>query len=205
MRDQDFSDDVLLLADVLFKCCGSYLTIHFDGYDNVPDPGNWSRWTEDCVKRSDLVLLVCSPTLIQRLDTNSHELVPMKRGAFFADAIINTITPHKFIPVFLNVGLDQSYVADVRSEPYRSWIPMSLRASTCYWLNVRGFDNAMGDTEGMPAAEFGHKLSGLLQERRFEYMAYLVSRLTGISFTPQPTPTPISLPLPQPRESVIYC
>ena len=40
-------------------------------------------------------------SILQVQVPSSHEMVPMKRGAFFAHAIINTITPQKFIPVFL--------------------------------------------------------------------------------------------------------
>ena len=193
----DFSDDVILLADMLVKCFGNDLKIHFDGYDNYEDPSNWFRWTESHIMHSDLVILICSHILIQKLHSQSSELVPMKRGVFNADAIFNLISPQKFIPVFINVNQDQDRVPNVRSEPYISCVPPSLRGSTCYWLNLRALTDAIGDIENMDA-QLMQKLTGLLQEQRFQGIASLMYRLLGNSFTPQPTPANIPLYQPGP-------
>ena len=171
---EDFCSDVMDLADILSHTGG--LKCHFDGYDMPAEqqPTNWSLWTENMIIESDFVLMVCSPSLLQLLQSQGP--VEMLKGKFYANAITNAIPANaqKFIPVFLNVGLQLE------------WIPTSLLMRTCYQLNVAEFYEHLGDTEGLSHEEFGSRLGEVLQNQRFQQIASLLAHLRGESYNPQP-------------------
>ena len=181
---EDFCDDVVDLADILSHTGG--LKCQFDGYDMPAEhyPTNWSLWTEDMINRSDFVIMVCSPSLQQLLQ--SQDPVDMKKGMFYPNAITNVIHTHahKFIPVFLNVG------------PQLEWIPASLRMRTRYQLNLAEFHEHLGETEGLTPEEFGLRLGEVLQDVRFQNIASLLAHLRGESYNPQPQAplNPVRLP-----------
>jgi len=171
---EDFCSDVMDLADILSHTGG--LKCHFDGYDMPAEqqPTNWSLWTENMIIESDFVLMVCSPSLLQPLQSQGP--VEMLKGKFYANAITNAIAANaqKIIPVFLNVGLQLE------------WIPTSLLMRTCYQLNVAEFHEHLGDTEGLSHEEFGSRLGEVLQDQRFQQIASLLAHLRGESYNPQP-------------------
>ena len=189
---EEFCDDVGDLADLLSHTGG--LKCYFDAYDQLTDPTdgtpteqhptNWSKWTEKMIEMSDFVLIVCSPSLHRHLQ--SHGLVEMTRGKFFANAITNVIDSHasKFIPVFLNVGCQQDLV------------PTSLRMSTSYSLNMAEFRERLGDMEGLSQEQFASRLSEVLQEQRFQNIVALLAHLRGEPYNPQPHPPPNPVRLP---------
>jgi len=168
-------DEVLLLADLLNSCGG--IICQFDGYDMpASPPSNWSVWTEKMIETSDFVVTVCSPMLNRMLKDSQHELVNMQRGKFYADVVVNRISPHKFIPVFLNMPS--------RDE----WVPSNLQTSTYYSLDVSDFALTLGDTEGMHPCAFMQKMSDLLGDPKFQSITSLVTTLRKESLTPMPKP-----------------
>ena len=172
---QQFCDEVQLLADVLNSCGGIYC--HFDGYDSVC-VDNWSLWVQKTIEESDFVLTVCSPMLYQVLRDSRHKLVDMLRGKFYPDVIVNYISPHKFIPVFLDMP--------ARDE----WVPVNLQTSTYYELYVSNFAIAMGDTDGLHPLAFEKKMSALFDDPKFEKIASLIATLRKQSVNPRPLPPP---------------
>ena len=176
-------EDVLQLADLLYKCGG--IQCKFDGYDRSnPAPPNWSLWTEKMIRESDYVLMVCSEALLNALQSSSHEFVPMKRGKFFADAIVNTVRAPKFIPIFLN------------ARECLDWVPMSLQAATSYELKVEELCNEMGNTEGVSLRIFNKRLEEHLHNEKYEGIASLVAQLRKepLTVTPPQTPEVVSTP-----------
>ena len=168
-----FEDEVLLLADLLNSCGG--IICQFDGYDMpLAPPGNWSVWTEKMIETSDFVVTVCSPMLNRMLKDCQHELVNMQKGKFYADVVVNRISPHKFIPVFLNM------------PPREEWVPSNLQTSTYYSLNVSDFALALGETEGMHPKAFFEKMSDLFGDPRFKSITSLVTTLRKETLTPMP-------------------
>lgn len=166
-------DEVLLLADLLNSCGG--IICQFDGYDMPSSPpSNWSVWTEKMIETSDFVVMVCSPMLNRMLKNSQHELVNMQKGKFYVDVVVNRISPHKFIPVFLNM------------PPRDEWVPSNLQTSTYYSLNVNDFALALGDTEGMHPQAFMQKMSDLFGDRRFQSVTSLVTTLRKENVTPMP-------------------
>ena len=172
---QQFGEAVNLLADILSSCGGIFC--YFDGYDSVC-VDNWSLWVQKSIEQSDFVLTVCSPMLYQVLRDANHKLVEMLRGKFYPDAVVNYISPHKFIPVFLDMP--------ARDE----WVPVNLQTSTYYELHVSDFATAMGDTEGMHPLVFEKNMSILLEDPRFEKIALLIATLRKESVNPRPIPPP---------------
>ena len=183
---EQFCDEVLALADLLnrsggFKC-------EFDGYNTHKAIANWGVWTEDNVKESDFVLLLCSPMMSKYLKSPNHELVEMTVGKFYADSIPSYIDPKKFIPVFLNTSIQQQLV------------PANLQAVKHYELRVSVFISRMGDTQGMTAEQFEKQVTELLEEPVFRDIAALLAFLRREPQTPRPPQPeqPIQLPpLPQ--------
>ena len=191
----DFSDEVLALADFLTLSCGQTMKIHCDVYDDFPVPRNWTQWTEERITESNVVLFVCSPTLITML-TNRHVERPiqMKRGHVDADAVYNLIKSPKFVPVFLNDD-GPGRVPDLHTEPYSSWVPSKLRGTSRYWLDLKGLKSAVGETNSDD--EYRNQLERVL-ERNFEPITALLRRLRQTPGTqpPAPFPTPIAVPPP---------
>ena len=170
-----FCEEVLDLADVLNSCGG--IICQFDGYDTpFSETTNWSVWTSKMIEKCDFVITVCSPMLRRVFEDPQHELVNMSHGKFFADAIVNYISPHKFIPVFLN------------SMSREEWIPRSLQTATVYELEIESFEKQMGDAEGMHPAMFDEKMSSLLSLTEFDGIASLVATLRKEAMKPRPTP-----------------
>ena len=172
---QQFCEEVNLLADILSSCGGIYC--HFDGYDSL-SVDNWSLWLQNMIEESDFVLTVCSPMLCQVLRDARHKLVEMLRGKFYPDTVVNYISPHKFIPVFLDMP--------ARDE----WVPVNLQTSTYYELYVRDFANAMGNTEGILPLKFEKTMSRLLEDPKFEKIASLIATLRKEPVNPRPCPPP---------------
>lgn len=176
-------EDVLQLADLLYKCGG--VRCKFDGYDRSnPSPSNWSNWTEKMICESDHVLMVCSEALRNAFQRAAHDFVHMKRGKFYADVIVNTISAPKFIPVFLN-----------SRECLRS-VPMALQAATSYELRVKELCNAMGNTEGMALSTFNQRLEAHLGEEKYEGIASLIAQLRKEPLVLTPPQTPEVVPTP---------
>ena len=137
------------------------------------------------MQRCEYIVFVCSPMLKRTLHDSQHELISMQRGKFYADVVVNYISPHKFIPVFLNVP--------ARDE----WVPMSLQTATFYELPVNEFCAAVGDTEGMHPLQFERKMSYVLDDPRFESIAALIATLRKEPLNPRPKPPtrPVRPPL----------
>ena len=195
-QGEDFADDVLSLADFLIKNCGRDIKFHFDGHDHFQPPPNWAQWTEKCIERSDLVLFVCSPTLIKKLKSQHSETVSMRRAMFYSQAVYHLINPEKFVPIFINVDPNVNLVPNVHSKPYCEWVPSKLQGATHYWLNLRALDAALGDMEGVADMVVRERITELLSQQRFAPLRDLLSRLTGVANTAPPPPSSAPLLLP---------
>ena len=186
----EFCDDTLDLADLLSKSGG--FTCECDHYHT--HKANWSIWTEKMIKESDVVLLVCSPMMVQYLQEPSHQLVQMTRGKFYADSIPSYIDPKKFVPVFLNSSLQPQLV------------PANLQAVKHYELRVSELISRMGDTSGMTAEQFAKQVTELLEEPVFRDIAALLAflRRQCSTFRPLPPPQPIQIPcVPFPKSGTV--
>ena len=174
---QHFCEEVNLLVDIINSCDGIYS--HFDGYDSMC-VDNSSLWVQKTIEQSDFVLTVCSPMLYQVLRDAHHKLVEMLRGKLYPDAVVNYISPHKFIPVFLDMP--------ARDE----WVPVNLQTSTYYELYVLDFATAMGDTKGMLPLAFESKMSRLLEDPKITLLiaTLLIATLRKESVNPRPLPPP---------------
>ena len=166
-------DEVLLLADLLNSCGG--IICQFDGYDMLSLlPRNWSVWTEEMIETNDFIVTVCSPTLNRMLKDSQHELVNMQGGKFYADVVVNHISSHKFIPIFLN------------TPSCDEWVSSNLQTSTYYSLTISDFTLALGDTEGMHPQTFKQKMSDLFGDPGFQSIISLVATLQKEALTPMP-------------------
>ena len=170
-----FCDEVQLLADILSSYGG--ILCQFDGYDSF-SADNWSTWAQKMIEDSDFVITVCSPMLKRILREPRHEVVNMRRGKFYADSVANCISPHKFIPVFLNMPVNDD------------WVPENLKMATSYELHVNEFASNVGDTEGMHPLAFEQKLSSLLENPMFESIMQLVATLRNEPVNPRPKAPP---------------
>ena len=188
----EFCESVMNLADLLNRCGG--IVCEYDGYDKHALVANWNRWTENMIKESDFILLVCSPTLNECLQHPQHKLIGMSVGKFYADTIVNLIDPTKFFPVFLN------------ESPQLQWVPTNLHASSHYELRVNDLMEEMGDTEGFLSARFTQKLGDLLQKVKFQDIAKLLAVLRGEEYNPRPPPpwNPVVLPRPA-QPGITWC
>ena len=177
-------EDVLQLADLLNKCGGFQCT--FDGYDRSnPLPSNWSQWTEKKIRDSNFVLMVCSAALLDALQRPTHNFVHMKRGKFYADAIVNAVSAPKFIPVFLN------------TSACLDWVPMSLQAASSYELRVQKLCNEMGSTDGMELKVLTKQLEEQFCNVEYQGIADLVALLRNqpLVATPPQTPEIVQTPV----------
>lgn len=193
----DFSNAILLLSDFLTGVCGKGTKVHCDIYDDFRIPGNWNRWTEERITQSDVVLLVCSPTLIELLHDQDRP-VQMKKGMFNAGMVYNLIQPPKFLPVFINDDPTMEHIPDIHAEPYSSWVPNHLKGTSRYWLDLEALHREMGNTDMMSTEEYWDRLSHLLScHKKFEQIAGLLRDLQCTPGTqpPDPLPSPI-VPLP---------
>ena len=200
----DFSNAILLLSDFLTGVCGKGTKVHCDIYDDFRIPGNWNRWTEERITQSNVVLLVCSPTLIELLHDQDRP-VQMKKGMFNAGMVYNLIQPPKFLPVFINDDPTMEHIPDIHAEPYSSWVPNHLKGTSRYWLDLEALHREMGNTDMMSTEEYWDRLSHLLScHKKFEQIAGLLRDLQCTPGTqpPDPLPSPI---VPLPTGTLSYC
>ena len=155
----------------------------YDKHNNIPD---WNFWTEQMIKNSCYVILVCSPTMAHYFKNPGHWVLPMSKGVFYSDSIFNHIAAPKFIPVFLN----QQHVKCLQL------MPTSLRKSVRYHLKTRELTERLGDTDGMSNVEFNDRLSTLLQDSEFGGITRLIAHLRGEGFCPPPSQPPGHIKLP---------
>ena len=181
---QEFSDEVLDLADTLSSCGGFKCEV--DHYVPVPPP-NWNTWTIKQIQESEYVLLVYSPILDQQIHSSQNIMLNMEKGKYYANGIINLMHPPKFIPVYLNGRLPPNNLG---------WLPPQLHTCTEYMLNINQLRMAIEVPEGTPEHVFSEKLTEALHEDRFRDVAKLVSHLRGESDTTRPNPplNPIKVP-----------
>ena len=128
-----------------------------DYYVDVPPP-NWNTWTQQRIKESQYVILVCSPTLAQMLKMPHNYTLSMEKGKYFANGIVNLVHPPKFIPVYLN-----AYKPGANQE----WLPPQLRMCTVYNLNISKLNAAIQVDEGTPRFVLDQKLTNALSADRF--------------------------------------
>ena len=186
MGGGEFCTAVQELADFLVRACGAETHIHCDLYLDPPSD-NWSRWTEQQIKKCDKVLLVCSKTLKQKLHTKTH--VHMKRGLFSPYTVYNLIQSPKFIPVFVNHTC-QVEIPDIFSEPYQSWVPTQLLGANRYWLDLDALhrDVRATETEQEYRDELARVLGQVPMQRNLEPIANLLRVLQGAPEMLRPTP-----------------
>ena len=160
----------------------------FDRYVDVPPP-NWSIWTEQRIRESQFVLLVCSPTLARLLSDPSEYILDMEKGKYYVNTIVNYIhsTPQKFIPVFLNHYIPQ--------PSYLQWVPNQLHASAAYRLNISELRSALSISEDAPRHVFDETLRVTLNDDRFGQVAKLVNHLRGETATSPPVPPQYPIPI----------
>lgn len=187
---EDFSQNVLDLANALNACGG--LVISLDMYETA-SKGNWNKWTEDKIRQSQFVLLVCSPMLYQALERAGQDIVDMEKGSFFANSVINLVHPEKFIPVFFE---------NCRPPDLTQWIPGSnLALTTKYVLNMEEFAQAIDVPEGSSPQALHQQIGQALGMPQFEEWVKLIAHLRGESYVSRSTPAypPIQLPPPRPH------
>ena len=190
---RDFSESVEDLAAFLTRACGQAMKIHCDFYQEAP-PGNWTRWTEQHIKMSDVVLMVCSPTLIRMLDNRDQHTerpVAMKCGCFDAETVYNLIEAPKFIPVFVN-SYREEHFPDLYGEPYRSWIPTKLQRTSRYWIDLEGLHRVVGETD-TDEQYYTRVLQVLRDEKMPRNLVPIADLLRSLQRTPgtqRPTPLP---------------
>ena len=199
---RDFSDAVLDMADFLSKACGPKFTFHFDIYKASDPPGSWFHWTEEFITKSDKVLFVCSPSLIEALKKQETS-VPMKEGRFNAQAVYHTIKAPKFLPVFVNSDPGRRHMPDLRAPPYESWIPNTLKGTARYWLDFEALHRTLGDVERMTDTEYHHRVSYVLstckdRNPELEPIGNLLRHLLHTPGSLQPTPFQTAVNLPRP-------
>ena len=166
-----FSDDVLDLADTLNHCGG--FTCAVDHYVDVRPP-NWNVWTQQRIEESQYVILVCSPTLAQVIQTPHDHVLSMEKGKYYANGIVNLIQPSKFIPVFLNA---YKPVGDKRQ-----WLPPQLYMCTNYEVSIAEFREAIRVPEDTPRCDLDRKFAEVLcSDDRFREIAKLVYHLRNES------------------------
>ena len=181
-----FSEDVLDLADTLNHCGGFTCTI--DHYIDVPPP-NWNNWTQQRIEESQYVILVCSPTLAQRIRDPQDHMLNMEKGKYYANGIVNLVHPQKFIPVYLNGHKP-------RTSHENGWLPPQLRMCTVYNLNISELRTALAVPEGSTRHVLDEKFTTALHDDRFREVAKLVYHLRSESDTTPPVPpqNPIRVP-----------
>ena len=164
-------------------------------YEKGGDSGNWNKWTQDKIKESDFVLLVCSPSLYQALERAGQNTVEMVKGPFYANSVVNLIHPPKFIPVFFNNCRPQGQLTQ--------WIPGSnLHSSTNYILDIDGLAQAIVVPDDSPPEALHQRIGEALQMPRFETWVKLISHLRGESHVERPTPAYPPIRLPQVNQHV---
>lgn len=174
-QTETFSDDVLGLADCLNLCGGVKCKV--DRYISSHPP-NWNLWTEQLIKESQYVILVCSPTLSKALREPGSCILEMKKGKYYANSVVNYVQPQKFIPVLLNNHVPQANPLD--------WVPAQLHMTSLYQLNISELRSALTVPEGAPRHVLDEKMRLVLTEERFKSIAKLLNHLRGETATSRP-------------------
>ena len=195
----DFLELIEELAALLVRTCGRTMKIHIDLYLSSP-PGNWTRWTEERITESDVVLFVCSPTLIKMLsERHSDRPVPMKLGHFDAETVYNLIKSPKFVPIFLHGSSRHLVAPDLYAEPYSVWIPSKLLGTSRYWVDLEGLHRVIGETG--TEEEYRDRVAHVLtyEQQKDVCIAPIAELLRSLQRTPAtqpppPFPTPIEVP-----------
>lgn len=154
---------------------------------------NWDRWTQEKIRESDYVIMVCSPMLIQHLNSSQGDRrdVSMYIGRFFHDTVVNTICAPKFIPIFLN---------ECKPRSLKEWLPAQLHMATIFELStVREFhDNFIGGAQS-DVVIMDNIMKGFSHPRHAR-LADFVRSLRGDP--PPSTPPRPPIPLPTGNSSV---
>ena len=189
---EKYCDEVWALTELLHQIGG--LTCEIDVLDKNGVVANWNVWTEQKIRESMFVVLVCSPTIAAACAHPEHKPISTLKGAFYADTIVNLIAAPKFIPVFLN---------RLPTDIYQ-WMPTNLHTATRYHINVEAFTERLGDTEGMLQVEFHQRLERLLEEEQFASIARLLAQLRGVQLysCPAQFANPVKLPSTLSRKDV---
>ena len=188
-----FCEDVLELADILGHCGG--VSCSLDQYVNEPQ-ANWDLWTQNKIKESTFVVMVCSPMLIHHLSDGRRTEVDMHKGRFFSDTVVNCVCAPKFVPVFLNG-------CEPKSRPLTTWLPNQLRMATYFQLrNVRAFSTAVNPTE-MDPAELVQRLIQYLTRPEYKTLAYFIRYLRKQPDIVPPEPPKELVPVPSPKNSPV--
>ena len=119
-------DDVVKLADILTSCGGIQCCADFYEEAHVRPP-NWNTWTVNKIEECDSVIMVCSPELKRLLSSGKRCDVHMKNGKFYSDAMVDSITAPKFVPVFLN-GCEPV------GQELKNWLPRQLLSTRQFHL-----------------------------------------------------------------------
>ena len=163
-----FCGVILKLADILTKCGG--IICSMDMYEKEPQQ-NWNIWTLNKIEESKYVVMICSPMLKNYLSTGIRSDVNMFQGRFFSDAVVNSITSPKFIPVFLN---------EYKHLSPKSWIPLQLLMSRIFHLeNVGKFYDDVGMSTQPDSSILNRQLSRALGQPAYRELAEFVQYLRG--------------------------
>ena len=179
-QDDDPDDGIEMLARLLRN---NGVDCDIDQYHTEDKIPNWDQWWERKVRQiaeqNGFILLVCSPTLMQRL--SNSERIRMKEGSIscqlLSSLIENRRTTVHLIPIFFD-----HYNAD--------WIPMSLTQRRFYALMLHSLTEF--DLENIKSDAF-------VNIPQFECVASLWRKLTG---QPEVERPPIAQMPRIPRESM---
>ena len=191
MKDEEFCQDILELADVLMWCGG--INCSMDVF--VEHEGNWNQWTLKKIEDATYVIMVCSPQLMKHFSYGGENDVHMYKGMFYSSSVVNLIKAPKFIPVFLN---------NCTPGDLKLWVPAQLHTSRLYCLrNLRELHERVDpDPEGSTIEERADRLARCLHDPQNRELAELVRRLRKErdAIPPEAPARPIPLP-PSPHNS----